>query len=412
MSKIILVVSPTPTHPQTAGNRARIYNLLSSLVKNGYEVHFLYIQHEKTSDLSEMRKCWGNKFHTIEYTKPKSRSNKASTVISNSRNGFFAKIVRKLLSKFQKIRYRIEKDLKYVYLIDEWYDDSADRVLAELSKFINPDVVIVEYVFISRALDCFGPETLKIIDTHDIFANRHRLYLKNEKTPRWFSTTVRQENIGLRRADIVLTIQDREADLLKQRLSGKSTKVITVGHIVDLAHKDILDSNSHRIIFVASANPINLDGLSFFLNQVFTDVKKELPNARLVLAGSICEAIPDEPSRYTKLGKVDSLRDAYETADLAISPILFGTGLKIKSIEALGYSMPLVTTPAGAAGIEEGANEAFRVAGSPEEFVKAILEILASPVTRRQLSQNAYEFARRWNQRSIQALEDAILSRD
>ena len=49
-SKKILVISPTPTHPQNAGNRIRIYNLVSNLKELGHDVHFLYEGRESISD--------------------------------------------------------------------------------------------------------------------------------------------------------------------------------------------------------------------------------------------------------------------------------------------------------------------------------------------------------------------------
>ena len=162
------------------------------------------------------------------------------------------------------------------------------------------------------------------------------------------------------------------------------------------------------MLFLASKNPINTNGLSFFLQEVLPKVQNQLPSVKLVLAGSICEVIDDSPKHYTKLGKVEDLGEAYQEADLVINPVCFGTGLKIKNIEALGYSMPLVTTPIGAEGMEEGAGKAFRVAESPDQFANDIIEILMNPDLYQQLSNNAYEFAHQWNESAIEALEKAI----
>ncbi|MBR9704033.1 hypothetical protein GOV12_01370, partial [Candidatus Pacearchaeota archaeon] len=44
--KKILVISPTPTHPQNAGNRARVYDLLRNIKNLGYEIHLVYDDRE------------------------------------------------------------------------------------------------------------------------------------------------------------------------------------------------------------------------------------------------------------------------------------------------------------------------------------------------------------------------------
>lgn len=403
MGKTILVISPTPSHPQNAGNRARIYTLLLNLKNRGHDVHFVHIKRETLADEIAMQACWDSKFYSIDYQKPKPKNSQV--------NIFPAKlnILNRIINKIKREVGFLNMSNQYTYRIDDWYDDSVNTKIYEISKSIQPDVVMVEYVFFSKALECFDSKILKVIDTHDIFANRHEIYLKNNQTPKWFSTTTKQENLGLKRADVILAIQNREAEFFKKRL-GTSRKIVTVNHIVTLSRKQHRNSNVSQMLFLASKNPININGLSFFIEEVLPKVQTKLPNAKLILAGSICEVMEDRPTHYTKLGKVEDLGDAYKEANLVINPVFLGTGLKIKNIEALGYSMPLVTTPVGAEGMEEGAGKAFRVAESSEQFANEIVEILTKPELCKQLSNNAYAFAKQWNERSIQALEEAISS--
>ena len=105
-----------------------------------------------------------------------------------------------------------------------------------------------------------------------------------------------------------------------------------------------------------------------------------------------------------KLGQVEALEEAYALSDVIINPVYFGTGLKIKSIEALGYAKPLVTTPIGAEGLEAGANEAFLIADTADEFAQSIIEVFSDDQLREDLSNNAYDFAKQWNQICLEAL--------
>ncbi len=179
MNKRILVISPVPSHPQNQGNRRRVYNLLLNLRQAEYDVHFVYVRME-TVDERPMKLCWGKNFYSLPHIISQSAFN---PLLKN----FFKSIIR-------EIKYRRGVIPRFAYLIDDWYDESVDRYIIDLSRKINPDIVIVEYVFLSRALECFGKNVVKMIDTHDIFADRHNLYLKNSQVPHWYSTTVAEED--------------------------------------------------------------------------------------------------------------------------------------------------------------------------------------------------------------------------
>jgi glycosyltransferase involved in cell wall biosynthesis len=389
MSKRIMVISPVPSHPQNAGNRARVYNLLTNLRNTGYVVYFVYIQ-ETPGDEKSMQQYWGNKFYSIPYRRPQTAFKKPLT-------GLYGRI----LGKVQSI---VGTNSSFNYMIDDWYDDSINETLIRLSREIDPDIVIVEYVFFSKALECFGKKVLKIIDTHDIFADRYKLYLKNNQTPQWYSTTESEEDKGLKRADVIIAIQQKEANVFSKRLKDK--KIITVGHLVSL-HPYQKRNSKNTILFIGSSNPINIYGINYFIKNVFPQIKSRFRDAQLILVGEICNEV-DSFDGCLKLGSIENLEYAYDLADLVINPILFGTGLKIKNIEALGYSKPLITTPVGAEGMEEGAGSAFLVADSPEKFVQIITKLFLDTELYENLSRGAYNFAKEWNQRYLKALTDIL----
>lgn len=388
MSNKILIISPTPSHPQNAGNRARIYNLLLNLREAGYDVYFVHIE-ETPGDKASMQDCWGDRFFAVPYVKPETAYRKPSKHIA-------VKIITKL-------KALLGSDPRYTYSIDDWYDDRIQDSIAELSKQINPDVVIAEYVFFSKVLESFNANVLKVIDTHDAFTNRYKLYLRNQQTPRWFSTTQKEEKKGLRRADVVVAIQDKEAKFFATLIQPHQ-RVITVGHFVT-SHSLPLstESGNHSILYIGSRNPINVDGVNWFIQKILPKVRARIMNAKLILAGEICDVVEDF-EHGIKLGRVESLEDAYALATIVINPVRFGTGLKIKSIEALGYSKPLVTTPVGAEGLETGIDKAFVVANTSEEFARSIIQLCSDSARYQDLAHNAYAFAKAWNQDCLSAL--------
>jgi glycosyltransferase involved in cell wall biosynthesis len=329
-----------------------------------------------------MRRRWGKRFHAASYARPSA--------------GPIARSRRKLQAAFGSHR-------RYRFGIDEWYDPVIDREIDRLHAELKFDVVIVEYVFLSRALLRFGPETLKIIDTHDMFTDRHRRYLAQGQRPRWFSTSAAEEAKGLDRADVVIAIQDDE----RAAFSALTRRpVITLGHVVALKEAAAASDRS-RMLFVASDNAINVDGLNWFLDQVMVLITARQPDANLVLAGSIGNAIDDRPG-VTKLGRVDDLAPVYADSAVVVNPVQFNTGLSIKNLEALGFARPLVTSPVGTEGIEDGAGTAYRVGATAEQFANQVLELVQDAAAAAQLAESARAYAASRNRDTVAQLQAVL----
>lgn len=377
------MISPIPSHPQIAGNRARIYNLAQSIKELGHDFYFAHVELE-SGDRNAMKKFWGDdSCFFIPHTRP---------------NKPLFRIKRKLKSL-------IRKGPIHTYAIDAWYDNSIDGHLKKLYQRIRFDIVVVEYVFFSKALKCFPNHVLKIIDTHDIFTNRHKIFLKNNVIHNWFSTTASQERKGLGRADVIVAIQKDEGEFFN-RLINKKT--ITVGHIVRLRKQKIDNPSPGNILFIGSANQSNIDAIKFFIKDVFPKIKRMVPQATLLVAGNVCRFLHDNIDGIVNLGEIDDLEATYDSTDIVVNPIRFGTGLKIKNIEALGYSKPLVTTPVGATGMESGLEPAFLVADNAQNFSDKVVEILHDPTLFYNLSECGYNFAKNWNQKQMDALQEIL----
>jgi glycosyltransferase involved in cell wall biosynthesis len=291
-----------------------------------------------------------------------------------------------------------------MYPVDYRYDKSLDDFLAVLSRKTRFDVVIVEYVFWSKALECFDGSVLKIIDTHDVFANRHLMYLQNREKYYGYSTSEKEEAKGLRRADVIIAIQQREKDYFSKITQKKTITVGHIGPLERLAHKT---SPGKTILFVGSRAGHNIHGIRHFIGEVFPRIRGTIPDLQLVVVGEVCRSI-NNCDGCIKLGEVEDLKPIYEKADVVINPSHFGTGLSIKTIEALGYSKPVVTTSIGSKGLMDWVNKAFLVADAPEDFSRSVLKVLGDDTLADRLSKNAYEFAKGWNEANVTELAHVL----
>ncbi len=382
----ILVISPTPSHPQNAGNRARVFTLLCELQRAGHEIHFLYLKkgEEHNDELGMMRQWDG--FNSIPCRLPRTR---------------FAKKAHDLLWR------AFGRNQVLPYRIDDWFDFGTLDSVLETAKGLKPDIVMVEYVFLSRIFEFFDDSVLKILDTHDVFGGREKIFTKNGLEPKFFYTSEVEEKKGLERADIILAIQSQEAKYFTKLVDRK---VLTIGHIMrPVKDKACEFSNSPKLLFVASSNHVNRNGINWFLREVFEDLRRKIPDIEMDVVGGIGDFISPSPGLNLH-GIVNDLAPFYRNASVVINPTTFGTGLKIKTIEALAMNKPLVTTPVGAAGIQEWSGRAFLCASTPEQFGSSILKIIDSRDLRVKLAKGSHMFLSEYNLKALLPLQKEISS--
>jgi glycosyltransferase involved in cell wall biosynthesis len=250
----------------------------------------------------------------------------------------------------------------------------------------------------------FGPSVLKILDTHDSLAHRFDLQRELGLRRTGFSTTPKEEAIGFSRADVVLAIQDREREEFQSR---SVREVVSVGHRVPVLARVPRIPTHHCLLFLGSRNQANVDGIEFFLKDVWPRVSLE---AELLIAGPVCDLLEVPPGVRT-MSVVEDLGALYEQASIAVVPIRFGTGLKIKTIEAMGRGMATVSTRVGAEGLEETHGSGVLIADTADELVTVIQALLRDDARRASVAAQALEFARTWNRRSEIAFASVLAKR-
>jgi glycosyltransferase involved in cell wall biosynthesis len=351
----------------------------------GHDVHFLFVQVAEGCDVPKMQAFWGDSLYHVRARYP--------------RRGLSRFLVRAMKQIPGMHLYFLDN---WYYRIDDWYHRSLDPCVARLANEIKPDVVLVEYVFLSRAFLHFEGRVLKVIDTHDVFTHRHRAFQNflKYKPYRWWTATPTGEALGLSRADVIIAIQEQDAKYFRQ-LSGQ--RVVTVGHLLPPCQRNPKGSIGRDLLFVGTASTENRLGIQFFLRDVLPRIRRLYPDARLLLVGKICHVIDDAPA-CIKLGIVDDLAGAYERSAIVINPTFAGTGLAIKSIEALSYGKPLVTTTWGARGFDGGVDSAFYVVDDAAGFTQAIVQLFGDSERRRTVATKGYEFARRYHRVNLERL--------
>lgn len=346
----ILIVSKCPTHPTDAGNRWWILSQTEMLTSLGHEVEFLYInelplRHNFKSyikSLEATENYWGKRFHLFN------------------------------VSRLQKLKMDVILHLRNLFNnmhfeLDDQYPKGLEVLVNELNEKKHFDVCIINYYELSKLFK-FINIPKKAIATHDAFA------YKNLKIGQpILCITADTEAKAMQRCPHIFALQEQEADYF-QILSPQSKVYNLYGNFEYHPHSVI---GNHKMVFLSGSNEFNQNGIIWFLENVFPLIRKSIPDAELLVGGSICKVLPsiENVEGVTALGYIDNPADFYAMADVAINPVYQGTGLKIKTFEAISYDKVTVVHPHSMAGIYDKANAPLFASDSPDEWVRYLLEL-------------------------------------
>ncbi len=159
------------------------------------------------------------------------------------------------------------------------------------------------------------------------------------------------------------------------------------------------------LLFLGSFRHIpNREALNWFLHHVWPLIVGGRPGVKLVIIGS------DPPPRHSLpnvgdielIGYVDDVRDALARYAVFICPILTGSGVRVKLLEAYAAGIPVVSTTVGAEGLADRDGETCALADSPAAFAARTLALLDDPANAAALAERARaEVVDHWDMATI-----------
>jgi glycosyl transferase family 1 len=311
----ILVLSPTPTHPQDYGNRKRVNQICRHYADEGARITFLHYP-------SELE--WRD---TLPW--------RAERAMSQAWDQYYTISPKRLLHTNPQGAY---------HGIDEWWDEAIGDFLKWLFSVQSFDAFIVNYSWLSKAFEYAPRAVFKILDTNDKVSGRRELLESLGLDPEFFYTTEGEEKIALRRADLVWAIKEEEK-LLFEKMSA--TPVVALPHVdpARAIERPAPDPDGYlRVGIIGARNNINWINIGEFLKVAEPVFKEQFAPVKIVIAGSVCDLLKGAKSPYVELcGRVETVDEFYKTVDCVAVPMRLSTGLKIKTGEALSLGLPVVS---------------------------------------------------------------------
>ena len=208
----------------------------------------------------------------------------------------------------------------------------------------------------------------------DVFTDREKRYKDGRE---WHHHSLREERRALRRFPYILAIQDEERRYFSTL--APDSEVWTVYTSFPFVEQPVAEGKN--ILFFSGRNNFNINGIRRFIRTTLPLLAERGASIRLLIGGDICSVLDKEglPGNITLAGKYDSPADFYRLGNIAINPVYEGTGLKIKTFEAIAHGKTTIADPHSAKGIYRPELAPLITATTPEEYADSILRYIDSP---------------------------------
>ena len=174
----------------------------------------------------------------------------------------------------------------------------------------------------------------------------------------------------------------------------------------------------YDFVFVGNMSyPPNIEAVQYIAKHILP----KFPTATFLISGATPHAIVQQLAEHPQItiqGWVDDIRESYVNGKIFLAPMMIGTGMQNKLLEAMALKTPCITTSLANDAIGMKNKTEIVVANSVEEMVSSISELLENPLKRQEIAQNAYLKVKsnfNWvesNKKLIQLIDSAIQSKN
>ncbi len=355
MKKRMLIVYPNNFLQGMQGTNTRVYELVKIFKELDYTIDFLGYENF-TPDSSFQNFDELNKDKLIEnlyiydFHKP----------IENGKNIFIEKIKNKLERK------------KNLRLLQDWVPLGAKRLFDKITNENEYDVVILFYTYLANLLkDKQDSKYKKVYFMEDSMFLQQYTWDKDSIKNISLGKLMDEEIERLNYFDEYFCISYDEK-LLYEKLTGKIMSFLP--HLSDRKIKEAkvqkpLNERKWDVFFIGFNNPFNVEGLNWFLEEVYPYLDK---NLKILLVGSATQNIKISYSNIDIIQFAPDLDEIFENVKVSICPMFRGTGMKIKVVESMERGLPVVCNERGVDGLPDKMECGCLVTQEPKKFAEYI----------------------------------------
>ena len=286
--------------------------------------------------------------------------------------------------------------------LDNWLrppSASEHRFARQAVRELRPDALLVNGAALaplSTTARAASGTSLRIATlTHDVLHERAASLAGSatlgEQSARLSACIEVWERAHFLASDCIVAIQWQDAATFARLVPERTTVVTPMPAIAQLPSA----STEPLLLFVGSAVATNVEAARWLLAEVWPRIAAANPSASLRIVGDVSGAVASEAAsldRVTLAGRTPDLLPLLRRS-ISLVPLLSGSGLKIKLVEALAAGSPVVSTSVGLQGLPDDLPGTSR-ADDAAAFAAAALRLLGNDAHRLEASRSAIESAR------------------
>jgi glycosyltransferase involved in cell wall biosynthesis len=304
------------------------------------------------------------------------------------------KVVDALLNLFTDKSYVIER------FDSKAYSDALVRILREQT---------FDIIHIDGLPPCLYIDTIRQHSKAKLIQRAHNVEYKiwerastadgNPLKKRYLDIQARKlrafEKEALGKVDTVLAISREDEGFIHQLQPAARTIIVPAGMDID-EKKPVIQPQELSLFFIGALDWLpNLQGLEWFLKDVWPQVHAAFPDLKFHIAG---KKMPAQFHTFTSQnvvahGEVPSSVDFINSHSVLLSPLVSGSGVRIKIIEAMAMGKVVLSTSVAAEGSGAEDGEQLVIANDTEGFIRQIRRLQTEAGLAQRLSRSARDFA-------------------
>ncbi len=271
------------------------------------------------------------------------------------------------------------------YHISRFISKSFKKILIQILEDKTFDIIQLETVYLAPYIPTIRKySNAKIcMRSHNVEFEIWERIAANSKNPikKWYLNHLaaklkKFEITQLQEYDILAPITDRDAQIFSSYGFDGKMQVTPIG----IDNRDYMADDSSfqkdlSISFIGSLDWMpNLEGLNYFLNEIWPDIHKTYPELKFYVAGRNTP----QHLKATKIpgvifeGEVSDAKKFINKHSIMLVPILSGSGMRAKILEGMALGKVVLTTSIGLEGIMAKHKDQVLIANTKAEFLSCI----------------------------------------
>lgn len=367
----ILMLTPYLPYPPSSGGQIRSYNLIKQLSKKHRITLYSLIKHNSEKQYVEKLQKYCERVEVFK------RAEKPWTLKNIIKTGLSL----------------------YPFLVIRNFSKEEKRDVANILKKEQFDIIHAETFYVCPHIPKTQIPIVLVDQTIEYRVYQH--YVRNFKYPLLKPLLLIDvlkikfwETYFWKKAARAVAVSEADAKEMKSAASELKVAVVPNGAGEDLMEEVSLHF-SKTILLMANYDWMqNIEAAKILVREVFPKIVKNIPTAKLIIAGQHTEKI----ARLTagniqlldlKIEDIKGVKNAYRQSGVLVAPLYGPGGTRLKILGAMASKLPVVTTPIGIEGIEAEDGVAVLCGNTPEQLANLTVKLLNDQSLYKKIALNA-----------------------